>query len=244
MANFQQLWHDTQFWASLRTTCIYAVVAVLLQNGLALLLALCLDTVGSLPGVGVLRTIFLIPGLISGITVGYVWDYIYAPNGGLLNTMLTAVHLQAWTHDWLGDPHTALGSIIVAALWQSVAFSMVVYVAGIQSVPPELLESARVDGASYLQRVRQILLPLIAPAFTINLVLGIIGSLKVFDIIFIMTNGGPAYATQTILIDVYQQAFTLFNFGYASATGLFSFLLILVISVIALVLLRRREVIA
>jgi ABC-type sugar transport system permease subunit len=240
LANFQQLLRDPTVFIDLRNTLIFASGVMVLQNGIALLLALILD--GLLRRLSFLRVLFLIPAMLSSLAIGYIWSYIYNPLFGFLNTMLGQIGLSAWQHDWLGDAHLTLSSLIVTNSWQWTGFSMVVFLAGLQAVPTELYEAANIDGSSGWQRFRHITFPLIAPAVTINVVLTLIGSMKVFDLIFVMTNGGPADASESLALRIYKEAFTLNHFGYATAVGIVMSLLILGLSVLNLRFLRKREV--
>ncbi|WP_161982446.1 carbohydrate ABC transporter permease [Dictyobacter alpinus] len=242
LTNFQRLLTDRDVWNGLKVTVVFAIAVMILQNTLALVLALALNSFRDVKGFGSVRVFLLIPNLISGLAVGYIWSYMYNPMDGTVNSVLSAVGLSGFTRDWLGDGNLALGSIIFTSIWQSVGFAMIIFFAGLQTVPQELYEAADMDGAGSWQRFRRITFPLIAPAFTVNVVLTLIGSLKVFDIIFTMTKGGPGTATESILVHVYTQAFVDNNFGYAGAISLVSSIFIFLLSIIALQFLRRREV--
>lgn len=240
LANFQQLLSDSTVLIDLRNTLIFAAGVMLLQNGLALLLALILD--GLLRRFSFLRVLFLIPAMLSGLAIGYTWSYIYTPSFGFLNSFLSAIGLAGWQQDWLGNPHLVLPSLIFTNSWAFMGFSMVIFLAGLQTVPPELYEAANIDGTTSWQRFHRITFPLIAPSVTINVVLTLIGSMKVFDLIFVMTNGGPGNASESLALRIYNEAFNLNHFGYATALGIVLSLLILGLSVLNLRLLRKREV--
>src|SRR5579883_2097477 len=187
LANFQQLLSDPSVLTDLKNTLVFAAGVMVLQNGLALLFAIIF--VGLLRRLTFLRVLFLIPTMLSALAIGYIWSYIYTPEFGFLNTFLTRIGLSAWQQDWLGNPHLVLMSLIFTNSWAFIGFSMVIFLAGLQAVPPELYEAANIDGTSGWQRFRHITLPLIAPSVTINIVLTLIGSMKTFDLIFVMTNG-------------------------------------------------------
>ncbi len=240
LANFQQLLSDPTVFIDLRNTLVFAGGVMVLQNGLALLLAIILD--GLLRRLTFLRVLFLIPAMLSSLAIGYIWSYIYNPLFGFLNAFLGRIGLSAWQQDWLGNPHLALSSLIVTNSWQFMGFGMVIFLAGLQAVPTELYEAANIDGTSGWQRFWRITFPLIAPAVTINVILTLIGSMKVFDLIFVMTNGGPGDASESLALRIYKEAFTLNHFGYATAVGIVMSLLILALSVLNLRLLRKREV--
>lgn len=239
-ANFQQLLSDPTTLIDLRNTLIFAGGVMILQNGIALLLALILD--GFLRRLTFLRVLFLIPAMFSALAIGYTWSYIYSPVFGFLNTFLSRIGLSAWQQDWLGNPHLTLASLIFTNSWEFMGLSMVIFLAGLQAVPAELYEAANIDGTSGWQRFRHITFPLIAPSVTINVVLTLIGSMKTFDLIFVMTNGGPGNASESLALRIYNEAFTLNHFGYATAVGIVMSLLILGLSVLNLRILRKREV--
>jgi raffinose/stachyose/melibiose transport system permease protein len=240
LANFQQLLHDVTVFTDLRNTLIFAAGVMVLQNGLALLLAIILD--GFLRRLSFLRVLFLIPAMLSALAVGYIWSYIYTPEFGFLNTFLGRIGLSAWQQDWLGNAHLTLFSLIFTNSWQFMGFGMVIFLAGLQAVPSELYEAANIDGTSSWQRFRDITFPLIAPSVTVNVILTMIGSMKVFDLILVMTNGGPGDTSESLALRLYKEAFTLNHFGYGTAIGIVMSLFILVLSVLNLRFLRKREV--
>ncbi|HZO76335.1 MAG TPA: sugar ABC transporter permease [Ktedonobacteraceae bacterium] len=240
LVNFQQFVSDPTVFINLRNTLVFAGGVMVLQNGIALLLALILD--GFLRRFSFLRVLFLLPAMFSGLAIGYTWSYIYSPVFGFLNTFLGRIGLASWQQDWLGNPHLTLASLIFTNSWEFMGLSMVVFLAGLQAVPAELYEAADIDGTSGWQRFRHITFPLIAPAVTINVLLTLIGSMKVFDLILVMTNGGPGNASESLALRIYNEAFTQNQFGYATAIGIVMSLLILGLSMLNLRLLRKREV--
>ncbi|HLI05764.1 MAG TPA: sugar ABC transporter permease [Ktedonobacteraceae bacterium] len=240
LANFQQLVSDPTVLTDLKNTLVFAAGVMVLQNGIALLLAIILD--GFLRRLAFLRVLFLIPAMLSALAIGYIWSYIYAPQFGFLNTFLSKIGLSAWQQDWLGNAHLVLFSLIFTNSWEFMGFGMVIFLAGLQAVPAELYEAANIDGTSGWQRFRYITFPLIAPAVTVNVVLTLIGSMKVFDLIFVMTNGGPGDASESLAIRLYKEAFTQNHFGYGTAVGIVMSVLILGLSMINLRFLRKREV--
>ncbi|HEY7414148.1 MAG TPA: sugar ABC transporter permease [Ktedonobacteraceae bacterium] len=240
LANFQHLLSDPSVSTDLKNTFVFAAGVMVLQNGMALLLAVILD--GFLRRLTFLRVLFLIPAMFSALAIGYTWSYIYGPVFGFLNTLLSKIGLSSWQQDWLGNPHLTLASLIVTNSWEFMGLSMVIFLAGLQAVPTELYEAANIDGASGWQRFWRITFPLIAPAVTINVVLTLIGSMKTFDLIFVMTNGGPGDTSESLALRIYKEAFSLNHFGYATAVGIILSLLILGLSLVNLRFLRKREV--
>lgn len=157
LANFRQLISDRSVFTDLRNTLLFATGVMILQNGVALLLALILD--GPLRRLTFLRVFFLIPAMLSPLAIGYIWSYIYSPQFGFLNALLGHLGLATWQQDWLGNPRLVLWSLVFTNSWEFMGFSMVVFLAGLQAVPAELYEAARVDGSSVWQRFRYITFP-------------------------------------------------------------------------------------
>ena len=208
---------DTVFWTAFRNSIIWVVLSMILPTLVALLLALGLNR--KLAGRNTMRAVFYIPAVFASITVAAMWRSIYNPTIGFVNQMLTTVGLENWTQSWLGDPKFALGSIFVASIWQSVGFSMVLFLAGLQTVPTELIEAAKLDGAGAWQRFRAVVLPALRPTTVVVIILTIINALKVFDLVVGMTGGGPAQSTQVLALWSYTQSFTNHNFGMGGAVA-------------------------
>jgi len=238
--NYKKLSQDSQVWNALWNTLTFAFFVTIFQNVISLMLAVLLDHVGR--AYRVLRVLFLIPTLISALAIGFIWSYMYGPISGVINTLLELVGLQSWTQDWLGDTKWSMTSIIFTNIWQWVGFSLIIYLAGLQGVSSELKEAADIDGAGAWKKFVHITFPLIAPAFTINIIMTMIGSLKVFDIIYVMTKGGPGDATTSIAILLYKQAFNFNQMGYGTAIAVVLFAIILILSLVLITYLRRREV--
>lgn len=238
--NFRKLTGDGKFFTAMRNTFIYSVCVVSIQNVAALILAVALDS--SVRTRNALRTAFFTPAVMSALVVGYTWTFIYNPLFGVLNTLLTNIGLEFLALDWLGDPKLALGSVITITIWQFTGYSMVIFLTGLQGIPTELFEASSIDGTNGWQKFYHITFPLIAPAVTINVLLSMIGTMKAFDLIYVTTQGGPGYATETIATVLYSEAFQTNRMGYGTAIAVVLFLIILVLSLIQLTILRRREV--
>jgi len=239
LQNYRELFTDKKLVAALSHTLVYAFSVTLLRNAIGLGLALLLNTKVRLRGL--FRTVFFLPYMISPIIIGYLFTAIYHPANGLLNGALRLVGLKFMAVDWLNDPRYALLSTIFVDVWRTAGFSMVIYLAGLQMIPTELFESASLDGARYPQTFRYITFPLIAPSLTINLTLSLIGTMKVFVMILVLTNGGPGYATEVINTYV-MTSFSLGLYGQGTAANMLLTLLIVLIGFPVLVLLRKREV--
>ena len=214
--NFSRILSDENAVRAIGNTFLLTLVVSLGQNVLGLLLALGLNT--KVKTRMALRLVFFLPVVLTPIVVGFLWKYLLAPEG-TLNQVLAAVGLKDLQQDWLGNPHIALFSICAAIIWSGSGFSMVIYLAGLQAVPPELLEAAAIDGATPLRSTVSIVLPLINGAIVVNLLLSVLGNLKQFDSVFSMTNGGPAGSTETMATIVYKTAFLYLEYPSALAQG-------------------------
>jgi raffinose/stachyose/melibiose transport system permease protein len=216
--NYRRLFtEDAVFPTALLNSVVWVVLSLILPTVIALLMALGLNQ--KIIGRNVMRAIFYIPAVFASITVAAMWRWIYNPTLGFVNQLLEAVGLGDWTQSWLGDPKFALASIFVANIWQAVGFSMVLFLAGLQTVPEELMEAAKLDGANAWQRFRAVTVPALRPTTVVVIILTIINSLKVFDLVVGMTGGGPAQSTQVLALWSYTQSFTNHQFGMGGAVA-------------------------
>lgn len=212
--NFAAMVDDSAATQALWHTLVIAVAITVLQNGVGLLLALGVNS--TIKSRNVLRVFLFAPALITPIVAAYLWRNLLGPDGAV-NSLLGLVGLDSWRQDWLGDPGIALWSVVGVIVWQYAGYSMVIFLAGLQSIPREIHEAAAIDGAGAVRRFWSVTRPLLAPAFTINLMLSIIGGLKLFDQVYALTGGGPGHATDTLSTLIYKDAFTLGEFGYSIA---------------------------
>lgn len=238
--NFIEMWHSERVHNALKNTIILSVVLVVLENILALLLAMLVDQVRWFRNL--FRSIFYFPTLLSGIVMGFVWTIIMNYNFGVLSQLFDKMNLPFLKLDWLGNPDYALMAIILTTVWKGAGYYMIIYLAGLQGVPPELTEAASIDGANRWQQFRHITFPLLAGAFTVCMMLSMIASLKIFDQIAVMTDGGPGFATETLTYIIYKVGFGELRQGFGTALSLVLFTLILIVSLIQIKLLRSREV--
>lgn len=220
---------DPVFWMAFRNTLVWTALAVTIPPLIGFALAMSLNT--PVPGRGALRAIFYLPVIIAPIAVATMWRWMYDPFFGLFNVVLTNLGLQGLIQDWLGDRRVALYAIFVGYVWQHVGFSMVLFLAGLQGVSQTLVEAARIDGADRLQVFRYVTLPAMRTSITIVLVLSMIQSLKAFDIVYGMTQGGPAQSTQMLALWAYVQSMQIHDFGKGSAVAV----VLLTITVIVVV---------
>ena len=209
------LFDDPVARIALRNNVIWMLATVLIPTVLGLLLAVALNQ--KLPGRNFFRSAIYAPGVLPLVAVGLIWSWLYNPTFGLVNQVLEWVGLGRFATGWLGSPETALGAVIVTGIWQRTGFPMLLYLAGLQAIPNEQYEAARIDGASRWETFRSITLPWLRPMHVIVVALGVIDAVKVFDLIYSMTNGGPAWSTQTLATWMYFNMFQYFNIGYGSA---------------------------
>lgn len=243
--NFVQVMHDPIFWGSFQHTLIYTVVLVPIQLFLALLLALILNN-PKMRFVSFYRAIFFIPVVTSAAVIGVVINLIMTNFGDDLNTLLINLHIMHDHVDWLGDPRFALGIVIVVGIWNTLGYNLVNFLAGLQTIPVELYEAARIDGANAFNRLLYITIPMLRTVGMIILVLATLGSLQVFDLVIVLTDGGPYGATEVVNTYIYHQAFggnssrnpVEPNVGFASAASFFYGLIIMGLSVAQLLLFR------
>jgi multiple sugar transport system permease protein len=225
--NYQKLLvEDATFRRVLVNTAYYVLGTVPTGMVLSLLLALAMNS--SIRGITLFRAIFFIPVITSAVAVAMIWRWLFNSDYGLINAGLFALGLNGIP--WLSSSAWAMPAVIIMATWKHVGYNMVIYLAGLQGIPPSLYEAASIDGASALQRFRHITLPLLTPTTFFILVISMISSFQVFDLAFILTAGGPGIATNTIVMYVYNQAFQFFHMGYAAAVAWVLFAIIFLIT--------------
>ena len=193
--NYAKIWTDRLFLNAIINTFVWMVAAILLPTLLGLGFALLIDS--NVPGGNVFKSIFYLPICLSAVVVGQIWTWIYQPDWGLLNTLINFFLAESINYPWLAKPDTSLGSVIIAWSWQQTGLSMVIYLAGLTSISEELLEVCEIEGTSTWQKIRLVLVPLLTPATVVVIALSVINSLKGFDILYIMTGGGPFHSSDT-----------------------------------------------
>ncbi|MFW6116621.1 MAG: carbohydrate ABC transporter permease [bacterium] len=223
LENYVKLATDEFFWKALGHNLQFVVIVVLLQTVIALALALVLEQ--KFPLSTFFRGVYFMPTVLSLVVVGILFSLILSPSTGLLNAFLRAIGLSNIQPSWLGDPGIALYAVMFVQLWKNFGLSMFIYIAGLQAIPSELLDAAKVDGASGRQIVWWIIIPLLRESTTVVVVLGTISCFKLFDLIFAMTGGGPFFSTEVLAVRMYKQAFNLSRMGYGSATAVVLFLI-------------------
>ncbi|MEU4424456.1 sugar ABC transporter permease [Actinoplanes sp. NPDC024001] len=236
--NFTAIADDPDALQAIWHTLLIAVAITIIQNGIGLLLALGVNTM--IKSRNFLRALLFAPAVVTPIVTAYLWRNLLGPDGAV-NSLLSAVGLDSWRQNWLGDPDLALWMIVLVVVWQFAGYSMVIFLAGLQSVPREIYEAAAIDGSGPVRRFWSIVRPLLAPAITINLMLSIIGGIKLFDQVYALTGGGPGHATDTISTLIYKDAFTLGEFGYSIALAVVLTAIVAVASAGQYAVLSRNE---
>lgn len=230
LKNFEKLFSDPLFRNATGNTIIWTVAAIIIPTGAGLALALALHARGALANF--YKSLFYLPISLALAVIGQIWLWIYQPNWGLINATLKAIGLGELAQAWLAKPQYALLAVIFAWAWQQTALSMVIFLAGLTAIPNELIEAAHIDGANYLQRVRRVIIPLLAPASVVVIALAVINSLKSFDVLYVMTRGGPFHSSDNLAMFMYNESFQKYNMGYGSAIAVVLFLITLAVIII------------
>lgn len=229
LRNYTNLLQLPEFWQVLRNTVYYTAGYVPLAVTLPLLMAILVNQ--KLKGITFFRTAYFLPVVTSGVAIALVWGWMYNPSFGVINYLLERLFgIQG--PRWLADPLWAMPSLIIIGVWHSLGYNMVIYLAGLQGIPQELYEAARIDGAGRWAQVRYVTVPLITPTAFFILVLSIIGSFQVWTITYLLTQGGPAGATLTLSYYIYQQGFQWFHMGFAAALAYVLFAIVFIATMI------------
>lgn len=231
LENYINAIQDGKFWESAWHSFLLAIFSTL---SLVIYLAISLILASKIKGANILRKIYLIPMLLSSVAIAQLWVKVYTPNNGMLNALLGLVGYNN-PPAWLAEPNLVLFAIFVPILWQYAGFYILIYYAALKNIPETLIEAARIDGATALEIAYKIKLPLIMGVVKVTIVLAIVGSLKYFDLIWVMTGGGPSGASEVMASYMYKLAFNTYNFGYGSAIGF----LLLIITLIVTILIRK-----
>ena len=229
LKNYIDMFNDEYFTVSLKNNLVYTLVTVPGTIVFALLLAVGVNK--GIKGSSLFKTMFFLPNISSMVAVGIVWAMIFNPTQGPLNQVLMALGV-ANPPQWLSATKTALGSVMVVAIWKQAGYYMIIILAGLQSIPSQLYEAASIDGANSVEKFFKITLPMLSPTMFMVTILSIINSFQVFDLVNIMTQGGPGRSTNVLVYRIYQEGFQKLQFGYASAMAYFLFIIIMVITLI------------
>lgn len=239
MANYVRMWKDPFFLKSLYHNLIWILIGTSLPIAIGLPLAVILWS--GVRGFRVFRIIYFMPLVLSSVVVGIIWGWIYNPVFGIVNGFLRMIGLNSFTRAWLGDPSIALLALIIAAAWHYYGFCVIIFLAGLQNIDISLVDAAKIDGANSSQRFLYVIIPQMRNVLTMITLYTLIGGFKVFDIVFVTTQGGPAGATELLATYLYKQAFQVNYVGYAAAIAIFLAFLVIVVSVFFI---RLRERVA
>lgn len=239
LGNYVELMKDGVFWESVGNNILLVLTSLFTQLPIGLIMALLLFS--PIKGMRLFRSVYFMPFLMSTVAIGILFSFIYDGNYGVINTMLGAVGLDFLQHAWLGEQGTAIWAVILTICWQFAPFYMVLFRAAIVGIPEELYEAADMDGANKWERFRSITLPLLMPTIITSSILSVIGSLKYFDLIYVMTGGGPNNSTELMATYMYQQTFTNFNMGYGSSVSFSMFVIAFLVTLVIITLDRKRK---
>lgn len=238
--NYQKMADDPIFWRALKNNTFVVVWSFATQIPLAIFLAIILT--GKIKGTSLFRTVYFAPMILSEVIVATIWSWIYNPTFGMLNTLLRDIGLEQYTQLWLSDESLVMISIMIVTTWKYLGFYLVLFIAAIQGISDNLYEAAQIDGANGWQIHRHITLPLLVPTTRVAGVLVLTGSLKFFDMTWVLTEGGPANASQVLATYMFKQSFRSLKWGYGSALAFTLFAIAFVISVAFNILTRQRNV--
>jgi raffinose/stachyose/melibiose transport system permease protein len=240
LANFAEAFRDSIFWHSFVNNLYVVAASVFGQVPIALFFALLLNR--KLKGSKLFRTVGFLPVVISTVVVSLVWGMIFNVRRGLINQFLSAVGLEAWRQNWLGDPKLAMLSVCITIIWQFVGLYLIIFLAALQNIPGEIDDAARIDGASGLKQTIHITLPMIRDTILVAVILCISGSLRTFDLIYVMTSGGPGHATEVLATYMFDKTFSSTRYGYGSAISVCIFFFSLALIGLSNLILRRRAI--
>jgi ABC-type sugar transport system permease subunit len=240
LAKFREaLFGDPLFWLSLSHNAIYAIGTVIGKNVLALALAVILNA--ELRGRAFFRTTLFMPVVMSLVVVGILWSWIYNYQFGLLNNLLQMIGLSNFRAEWLGNTNLSLYSLIVVDIWKFFGYHMVIYLAGLQAIPPVLYEAAVIDGAAAWQQFWHVTVPMLRAIIVVNVTISLMGAFNVFDLVYVMTRGGPNNSTSVVVLESYQQAFEFYKLGYGAAISIVLMVIVIALSLAQIRLMRGER---
>ncbi len=240
LSNFKKLFADPLFWNSVKNNIYVVLASVLGQVPIALFFALLLNR--KIRGAKIFRTIGFLPVVLSTVVISLTWSLIYNSRNGLINEVLQSIGLDSLAQNWLGDTKWTMAAVLVVVIWQFVGLYLIIFLAALQNVPTEILEAAKIDGASEWKTTWKITIPMIWDTILVAIILCISGSLKTFDLIYVMTNGGPAHSTDVMALYMFNETFTKLQYGYGSAVSVFIFFFSLILIAIVNKLLGKKMI--
>lgn len=237
--NYERFMARSRYVGAVLVTLKFTFIVVTVQTLMGLFFSALLHRMPAIRDL--CRSMLFTPAMMSFVIVGYVWQFIYSPYSGGLNGVLTAIGLEGLTRGWLGDPDTALYAVAFTHIWMFVGYTTAIFLVGFANIPKDIEEAGRLDGASGWQRFRHLELPLLAPSFTVNIILSTVGTLKTFELPFIMTRGGPDRATNTLSLEIVNNLFGAYKFGFASALSIIMLIIVVCVAIAQNIYLRKQE---
>jgi multiple sugar transport system permease protein len=234
--NYIRMFNSGEFWSVLKNTAIYTFGTIPLNMGFSLLVAYILHK--KILGKKLLRTLFFAPVVISPVAAAVIWRWLYDPNFGLINFFLGIIGINPI--NWLNDTAAAMAALIIMGVWKTFGINMVLFAAGLQAIPDHYYEAAEIDGAGQWAKFRNITLPLLAPTTFFIMVMSIISSFQVFDIVYVLTSGGPLGSTKVMVFYIYEHAFKFFEMGYASAVSYVLFAILFTLTLVQIKYMKNR----
>ncbi|WP_222928500.1 carbohydrate ABC transporter permease [Sutcliffiella horikoshii] len=238
LENYQALFEDPLFWKVLGQTLLYLILVVPALVVLPIFLAILVNK--QIKGIGFFRSAYYIPVVTSMVVVGIAWKWVYADQG-VLNYILDSLGVISAPVNWLTSTSTSIFAVMIVTIWKGLGYYMVIYLAGLQSIPDDLYEAADIDGATKWKQIWHITVPLLMPSIMIVTIMSSISAMKVFEEIYVMTGGGPLNSSKTLVFYIYQEAFEKLQMGYASAAGVVLFLITLIFSIINIKFMNKKE---
>lgn len=238
LENYRKIFEDPTMWKVFGNTALYAVMTSILKAAVGLALAIALNR--AIKSRNALRTIFFLPMILSNLIVGLVFQQVFHPEHGILNEFLRVVGLGSLASNWLIDPAIVMWACIAIEVWKAAGYNMVIFLAGLQGVPEEMHEASAIDGAGPWQKFSRVTFPLMMPSVVINMLLNIISGLKVFDVVFTLTNGGPGRASEVLNITIFKQ-FSIGDYAYGTALNTILFVVLSIISIVVIWNYTREE---
>jgi raffinose/stachyose/melibiose transport system permease protein len=235
--NYVKSFQDPTFWSTLQFTGLFVIVSLILINVVAFGLALLVTA--KLRSSNIFRTFFFVPNLIGGVVLGVIWQFIF---NSAVPAIASNFHLKALEQSWLNETNTAFWALIIVTVWQQSGYMMIIYITGLISIEQDVLEAARIDGASALRTLFSVKVPLMAQAFTISLFLTLRGGFMAYDVNLALTGGGPYRSTELISMHIFQDAFALGNFGTGQSKAVIMFLMVAIAALVQVTISKRMEV--
>jgi raffinose/stachyose/melibiose transport system permease protein len=242
LKNFKEILSDQIFWVSFKNNIFIVVASIFGQIPLGLIIAIVLNR--KLKGAGFFRSAFFMPMILSTVVVGLLWSTILNSQVGILNQILQSIGLEKLAKDWLGDPKYAMYTVSGVIIWQFIGLYMIIFLAALQNVPGEIMEAADIDGASEVRKLFSITLPMVWDTIIAAVVLCIAGSMRSFDMVFVLTGGGPAHSTELMATYMYNKTFSVSKYGYGSAVSLVIFVISFSFILVSRLLMSKKKDVA